>query len=149
MRTHTETHRKRPGVVFRFIGMILGGAVLMGIFAFLFGYFVMLLWNWLMPEIFGLGLITYWQAFGIIILAKLLFGAFNKGYKESKKEEEKGKVHFKNWIYNGTTPWKTHKEEKKDKCSKWQHYECFWEEEGENAFNEYVKRKDNDTDNEM
>jgi len=44
--------------------------------AFLLGYVVMLLWNWLMPELFGLATITYWQAFGILVLAKILFGGF-------------------------------------------------------------------------
>ncbi|MBI3501648.1 MAG: hypothetical protein HY063_07625 [Bacteroidetes bacterium] len=44
--------------------------------AFLLGYVVMALWNWLMPELFGLGMITYWKAFGILVLAKILFGGF-------------------------------------------------------------------------
>jgi hypothetical protein len=37
------------------------------------GYFVMLLWNWLMPEIFGLITITYWQGWGLATLCSLLF----------------------------------------------------------------------------
>lgn len=36
---------------------------------------VMLLWNWLMPILFGLSIITFWQALGILILSKILFGA--------------------------------------------------------------------------
>lgn len=44
--------------------------------AFLLGYVVMCLWNWLMPALFGLAIITYWQAFGILILSKILFGGF-------------------------------------------------------------------------
>jgi hypothetical protein len=42
--------------------MIFGGIILAVAMAFLFGYFVMLLWNWLMPVLFGLKIITYWQA---------------------------------------------------------------------------------------
>ena len=95
-------------------------------------------------QIFGLTVITYWQAFGIIIIAKLLFGAFNSHHKESKREEDSGKKHFKNWIHQGKTPWRTHKEEKKEKFSKWQHYDSYWENEGKAAFEEYVKRKDID-----
>ena len=52
----------------------IGFAVIVG--AFLLGYVVMSLWNWLMPELFGLSMITYWKAFGILILAKILFGGF-------------------------------------------------------------------------
>ena len=32
----------------------------------------MLLWNWLMPIIFGLGKITFWQALGVNLLAGIL-----------------------------------------------------------------------------
>jgi hypothetical protein len=35
---------------------------------------VMRLWNWLMPPVFGLHLITYWQALGILVLSKILLG---------------------------------------------------------------------------
>jgi hypothetical protein len=36
------------------------------------------LWNWLMPPIFGLRTITYWQALGLLVLSKLLLGGFHK-----------------------------------------------------------------------
>ena len=41
-----------------------------------FGYVFMCLWNWLMPAIFGLGMITFWQGIGLLILGKMLFGGF-------------------------------------------------------------------------
>ncbi len=49
------------------------------LFAFLFGWVVMSLWNALMPAIFGLKAIGYWQALGLFILAKILFGGFGGG----------------------------------------------------------------------
>ena len=36
------------------------------------GFIVMLLWNWLMPVIFGLTTITIWQSFGLILLSSFL-----------------------------------------------------------------------------
>jgi len=45
-----------------------------------FGAVVMALWNWLMPAIFGLGAISFWQALGVLILSKLLFGSFRFGH---------------------------------------------------------------------
>lgn len=39
-----------------------------------FSFAVMLLWNALMPGIFGLGIITFWQALGLLVLSRLLFG---------------------------------------------------------------------------
>jgi len=44
----------------------------------LISYIVMLLWNSLLPEILHTGTITFWQAMGLFILAKILFG-FGKG----------------------------------------------------------------------
>lgn len=40
-----------------------------------FGFIVMLLWNWLMPAIFGLTTITIWQAFGLVLLSNFLLKA--------------------------------------------------------------------------
>jgi hypothetical protein len=40
----------------------------------LFSAVTMLLWNALMPQIFHLPTINYWQAIGLLILARLFFG---------------------------------------------------------------------------
>lgn len=40
----------------------------------LFSAIAMLLWNALMPQIFHLPVINYWQAVGLLILARLFFG---------------------------------------------------------------------------
>src|SRR5271170_3852820 len=55
---------------------VLKVAVLAIVAATVFGFFVMNLWNWLAPEVFGLRTITFWQAIGILILSKILFGGF-------------------------------------------------------------------------
>ncbi|HEY5327327.1 MAG TPA: hypothetical protein VIJ27_10035 [Mucilaginibacter sp.] len=58
----------------RFIFIPLAVAAFLSLASFV----VMNLWNWLMPVIFHLGVITFWQAMGIFILSKILFG-FGKG----------------------------------------------------------------------
>jgi hypothetical protein len=40
------------------------------------GQAVLHLWNWLMPNIFGLRAITFWQAVGLLGLSWVLFGGF-------------------------------------------------------------------------
>ncbi|XOV95389.1 MAG: hypothetical protein ACFHWX_07185 [Bacteroidota bacterium] len=40
---------------------------------------VMYLWNWLMPDIFDLRVITFWEAAGILLLSKIIFGFGKKG----------------------------------------------------------------------
>jgi Ca2+/H+ antiporter, TMEM165/GDT1 family len=39
---------------------------------------VMALWNWLLPALFGLHQITFWQALGILVLCRLLFGGLGR-----------------------------------------------------------------------
>jgi hypothetical protein len=39
-------------------------------------FLVMTLWNWLAPSVLGLHTITFWQALGILVLSKILFGGF-------------------------------------------------------------------------
>lgn len=42
--------------------------------AFIGGEVVKLLWNWLLPPLFGVREITYWQALGLLALCRILFG---------------------------------------------------------------------------
>ena len=46
------------------------------LFVALGGEVVRQLWNWLLPSIFGLREITFWQALGILALCRILFGGF-------------------------------------------------------------------------
>jgi hypothetical protein len=43
----------------------------------IFGYIVEHLWNWLIPAIVGWRSIDFWQAIGILLLSKILFGGFH------------------------------------------------------------------------
>jgi len=40
------------------------------------GWMVSGLWNWLIPSVFGLHTIGFWQALGLFILSRVLFGRF-------------------------------------------------------------------------
>jgi hypothetical protein len=46
----------------------------MVLFIALGGEIVRLLWNWLLPSLFGWRLITFWQALGLLALCRILFG---------------------------------------------------------------------------
>jgi hypothetical protein len=52
---------------------ILGAVALLVIVAAVMSLPVMLLWDWLMPVIFGLPTITWFQAWGLLFLCGLLF----------------------------------------------------------------------------
>ena len=118
----------------RIAGMVILGIAAAAVFALVFGVLVMLLWNWLMPLIFGLPQITYWQAFGIIILAKLVFGTFGHGRHDHRKKSinESWKNHRP-----GDHPW-DHSEGPRV----WGYWAEFWRNEGRQAFEEYRARRE-------
>ncbi|MCC7030060.1 MAG: hypothetical protein IT257_07125 [Chitinophagaceae bacterium] len=47
---------------------------------------VMYLWNAILPGVTGLKTITYWQAMGIFVLSRLLFGNFGFGGKPKRPD---------------------------------------------------------------
>ncbi|MFX0555840.1 hypothetical protein ACOCEA_03540 [Maribacter sp. CXY002] len=106
--------------------------ILLGIgIAFLVGYIFMRLWNWIMPDLFGVPELSYWKAVGALILAKIIFG-FGGGNgpgkgKKSKKRFESSKC-------------SSMRKDFKD----WKHYDEFWKEEGEQLYNNYLERKNQD-----
>lgn len=128
MKNNLENHMKQKvkyyvSKAFKILFFILLALIL----AFLLAYIAMRLWNWLMPEIFGLPQLDYWQTVGIFILAKIFFG-FGGGNGPGK---------------SGTSK----KGDKPKKCrlprrdfSDWQHYDAFWEETGEQAYKDYLNR---------
>ena len=59
--------------VLRAFGAILMTLALWPTVSLLLAWPVKLLWNWLMPVIFGLPLITFWQAAGLMLLISILF----------------------------------------------------------------------------
>jgi len=64
------------------------------VFVIAFGGIVMLLWNWLIPSIFSLREITFWEALGLLLLGKLLFGGFHG------KGRSGNAMHWKQHYYN-------------------------------------------------
>jgi len=51
--------------------VFLGLAIIAGV-----GIIVLLLWNALVPSLFGLSAINFWQAMGLFALCRILFGSF-------------------------------------------------------------------------
>ncbi|GBU25765.1 hypothetical protein R83H12_02423 [Fibrobacteria bacterium R8-3-H12] len=94
---------------FHFFGFIL---IIAAVAAF--AAITMLLWNWLMPAIFGLPLLTYWQSAGILVLTRLLFGGighnghfgrhgFNRNHKLREKWQNMSDEERKAFMEKGKT----------------------------------------------
>ena len=62
----------------------------------LFIWFFQWLWNILLPEILGVKAITYWQALGILVLSKILFGGFG-GKKKFGRSQHFSNQEKENW----------------------------------------------------
>ena len=86
------------------------GAILLGSGAFvLFTFVTMWLWNWLMPAIFALGIITFWQAAGLLLLSKILFSSGGHAHKWHSDRKKKF------WHSRFEEKWKCIPDEKKEK----------------------------------
>lgn len=144
------SERNMAWKVLKVIGMVILG---IGI-AILMGFVIMWLWNGLMPDIFKLGEITYWQAVGLFILAKLFFGGFSGGSHDS---ESKGKGGIKHEIGKEIKK-EFDKEFDKDYAKEQRQdiqsddvqtdddydkaYERWWSESGEENFQKFMDDKD-------
>ncbi len=79
--------RTLPQKVLLGIAFGIGGVGLVA----LFGWIVMLLWNWLMPDLFGLKPLGYWKAWGVLALCTILFkgfGSSNSGRNDRKRRRQ-------------------------------------------------------------
>jgi hypothetical protein len=54
------------------------------LFVALGGEVVRLLWNWLMPSLFGWRELSFWQALGLLALCRILFGGIGGGHQRHR-----------------------------------------------------------------
>jgi hypothetical protein len=64
----------------RWVRMFFGVLLFMTIAIAGFGQAVHYLWNWLMPALFRLPAITFWQSVGLLFLSWILFGGW-RGFR--------------------------------------------------------------------
>ena len=86
---HFICEGRGPAKVLKIIGIVLLGIIAIAVLAVVFGIFVKLLWNALMPEIFGLPEIGFWQAVGLAVLAHIFFGAHSGTHKYERSRKRK------------------------------------------------------------
>jgi hypothetical protein len=153
---HSESTNPAHTVV-RIVVMTITGLIGAVIIAFLFGYFVMLLWNWLLPPLLHAGTINYWQAFGIVILAKILFGGMGgthryygpRGWRREARrwgrwESGHGPLGWKgSWCGEdeGQDEWAP-----RGSRRNWRYYGQYWRDEGRAAFEAWLDKHDKDKD---
>ncbi len=85
------------------VGLIAAGVVAVPAFLALFGAVTMWLWNWLMPEIFGLKPLGYWQAWGLLALCTILFKGLRLGGSGNSSDRKRRK-HLRRYIREDQPP---------------------------------------------
>lgn len=65
------------------------GIAAIALFVAIGGEVVMQLWNWLAPALFGWRQITFWQALGILVLCRILFGGHWGGPRVGRRMGER------------------------------------------------------------
>jgi hypothetical protein len=94
----------------RIVSAIMKVLIFLPIAIVVFGETVLHLWNWLVPTLFHLPAISFWQALGLLVLSWILFGGLRgtgSGYRGHRRRhmqerwehmtpEERDK--FREWI---------------------------------------------------
>lgn len=104
----------------RIVGHVGGGLVIIATVALVFGYAAMLLWNAVLPDITALPPISFWQAVGLLLLARLFTGRFSHGHAG------------------------VHARARQRRDEAWRQW---WADEGEAAFEVYRHRQDAEAQN--
>jgi len=86
--------------------------------ALILGFGVMLLWNTILPSLFSVHSVTYWQSVGLLILARILLGG-GLGYRRY------------GFARIGSRP-------------AWNEYEEWWRKSGKQSFQEFSEERPDD-----
>ena len=108
---NNKSFRLRRGIGFLFVG---SAAVL------LVGGVVMYLWNAILPDTTHFGALTYWQAVGLLILCRILFGNFSGGQRGGRGRppfNEKSQEWRKKWMDMSDEERVQFKEQWKKRCN--------------------------------
>ncbi len=133
-------------MMLRVLKWMLFGMIIASIFALIFGILVKWLWGFTLSPLFGISTPSYWQAVGLVLLARLIFGGFhhNNHHKRShfsgkcKNGKREAWLHkFHNRIHN-EMPDEDWSESISMSEDLKEHYHDFWKKEGKESFKAYI-----------
>jgi len=131
---------RRP---FSIVRHVAAGILFAVLFALIFAILVKLLWNGIMPTLFDLKTISFWQAFCIILLAKLIFGGVGSRYHyyhpRKSYYHSRDRRYFYKWMRNGYR-FEDDELNTMSRRKKWEYYKQYWRDEGKAAFEAYIKK---------
>jgi len=80
MNADKRNNRRKSGPPKGFVMLVLIVVVVL-----LVGYLVMLLWNTILTDVLAVNSLNYWQALGILLLSRILFGRWGAPNYKGKK----------------------------------------------------------------
>lgn len=105
--------RRITGKITKIVMMVV---ILLPLFVLIFGEAVRYLWNWLMPTLFHLPVISFWQALGILVLSWLLFGGLRgRGHRGGFR---------RNWRRRMEEHWENMSPDEREKFRAWVQSRC-------------------------
>jgi hypothetical protein len=135
-----KNHRHlTAGKLARIIGWVFVGVVVACFFALIFGLLVQWLWGVTLAPLFNLPRLTYWQAVGLIILAKLLFGGVGHPHKDSDHSFRHKKWHDRFEGFHRKNDFSS--DRKNSNMENGEYYREFWEKEGKKAFEDFLDKR--------
>ena len=90
-------------------------------FALAVGWIVMWLWNAILPSVANVKPLTYWQAVGLLVLSRILFGGFGgsrKWEKQSRRFQNRGGRWREKWMNMSEEERQEFKAKWKERCGK-------------------------------
>lgn len=133
--------RRRPIVrkVAKITGWVVSGMALACLLALIFGFLVRWLWGVTLTPLFHIPQPTYWQAVGLVILAKLLFGGIGHHHKDSEHSfrHKKWHRHFDGNMGASRGFFDPKASDIRDGRS----YQEFWDKEGRQAFEDFLAKR--------
>lgn len=96
------------------------------IFLLAMGGVVMILWNAILPDLVSVNPITYWQAVGLLVLCRILFGNFRKGGSFGSQAGGGPRKHSRRhyWREKWSQMSPEEREEMKEKWKNWWDKKC-------------------------
>ncbi len=132
MMSYKKRVKSKVKKTFGIIGMIIGGIAFLVVASFA----IMWLWNWLVPVLFGLATITYWQGLGLAVLGRLLLGGFGSGHKSCDDNDKPVRSEIKKEF---SKEFNREFDEEFDKS-----YDEWWETKGKKSFKDFMDKENAD-----
>lgn len=106
----------------KIVGFIIAALIFVPLFIFIFTEIVLHLWNWLMPALFHLATITFWQAIGLMILCWILFGGLRGLRAGGMRYHGRRRDRWERACWEGDRArdsWESMSQEERDKFREW------------------------------